>query len=107
MSTPVQNFFESTDFQYDHKDQVVLSTAFSELKEDATRGYTYGLLTWGASFLALDRSFRWGRSTKTFASFILGVATYNLYTHKSRAYYDHLSQNFNRKTSLQLNAMMQ
>ncbi len=107
MSKPVENFFESTDFQYDHRDHVTLTTAFRELKEDAERGYTYGLLTWAGSYFLFDRTFRWGRSSKTITSFVLGVTAYNMYTHKSRAYYDHLSQNFNRKTSLQLNSMMQ
>lgn len=97
---------EGQDFEYDFKEKVVIQAAFKELQDDDARGYTYGLLSLAGSYLLLDRTTRFARSTKFLAGFFLGVTTYNLYTHKSRSYYAHLAARFNKKTSIALNQMM-
>ena len=105
-SSPSTNFLASKDFEYDHKDQVIMSTAFKELKEADTIGFRYGLASSFGSYLLFERAFRWSFGTKLFGSVIAGVSIYNIYTHKSRSYYDHLASSFNRRVSLELNSMM-
>lgn len=100
------NPIQGQDYEYDYKDKVVLQAAFKELQDDDSRGYTYGLITLAGSYFGLDRTTRFARSTKFLGGFFLGVAAYNLYTHKSRSYYAHLAARFNKKSSIALNQMM-
>ena len=99
-------FLASRDFEYDHKDHVILSTAYEELKKADTIGYRFGLASFFGSYILYERWFRIKFATRFTAAFITGVSVYNLYTHKSRSYYDHLATSFNSKVSLELNSMM-
>ena len=104
MTSPLP--FEAEDYAYDYKDRVVLLTAFEELKEANAKGYRYGLITFAASYVILNKSLKWTRNTKGLAALVTGVSASNLYTHKARSYYAHAASNFNRKTSIALNSMM-
>ncbi len=100
------NFLASKDFEYDHKDYVILSTAFRELKDDDTVGYRLGLASVVGTHIGLEKITRWGSKTCFFLGFLTGVSVYNMWTHKSKSYYDHIAQKVNRKVSLELNSMI-
>lgn len=93
-------------WEYDHKDHVILSTAFQELREADVIGYRYGVGSFFVSYYFFEKNFKWRNSTKFFAAFASAVMTYNLYTHKSRQYYAHLASKFNQRVSIQLSSMM-
>ena len=98
--------FTPLDFQYDEKDVSKIKVAFDELKVDERKGYYVGLATWAGSYFVYSKIINKKYGIQILASFVTGVISYNLYTHKSRAYYNLIASKVNTNAANKLNLSM-